>query len=169
MINSITLGAGCFWCVEAIFSTITGVIDIDVGYSNGLIDNPTYKIVCNGESGYAEVAKISFDETIVSLEEILDVFFTTHDPTTLNQQGADIGSQYRSAIFYNSNKQKETAEELLKKWNNDGIYRSPIVTEITKLDRYYPAEDYHQEYYKNNKNAPYCKIVIKPKLDKLNK
>ncbi len=169
MADTIVLGAGCFWCVEAIFMSISGVIDIDVGYCNGNIKNPTYKIVCEGNSGHAEVARISFDDKKISLEEILDVFFKTHDPTTLNRQGADIGTQYRSGIFYNNNKQKEASQEILKKWQGSDYYSKPIVTEITELDHFYLAEDYHQEYYKNNKNAPYCTVVIKPKLEKIHK
>ena len=168
MLEIITLGAGCFWCVEAVFSSTLGVNSIDVGYCNGHTKNPTYEMVCSGNTGHAEVAQISFNPEIVSLEEILDLFFKSHDPTTLNKQGADTGTQYRSAIFYTNDKQKDIAEKMINKWNKDKYYKNPIVTEVKKLDHFYIAENYHQEYYKNNKSAPYCKFVIKPKLDKLN-
>jgi len=169
MLEIITLGAGCFWCIEAVFSSAVGVSSIDVGYCNGKMKNPTYEMVCSGKTGHAEVAQISFDPETISTEEILDLFFKSHDPTTLNKQGADIGTQYRSAIFYNTENQKDIAEKMINKWDKSQYYKDPIVTEITKLDHFYIAEDYHQEYYKNNKSAPYCKFVIKPKLDKLNR
>ena len=168
MLEIITLGAGCFWCVEAIFSSTLGVSSVDVGYCNGHTKKPTYEMVCSGKTGHAEVAQISFNPEIISLEEILDLFFKTHDPTTLNKQGADIGTQYRSAIFYTNDKQKDIAKKMINKWNKSKYYNNPIVTEVKKLDYFYLAENYHQEYYKNNKSAPYCKFVIKPKLDKLN-
>ena len=163
-----TLGAGCFWCVEAVFSSLTGVTDVNVGYCNGRIDNPTYEMVCAGETGHAEVAQISFNPDIVNYEAVLDLFFKTHDPTTLNKQGADIGTQYRSAIFYHSETQKEIALKMIGKLNNLEYYDNSIVTEVEKINKFYIAEDYHQNYYKNNKTAPYCTIVIKPKLDKIN-
>ena len=168
MLEIITLGAGCFWCVEAVFSSTLGVSSIDVGYCNGHAKNPTYEMVCSGDTGHAEVAQISFDSDIIKLEEILDLFFKSHDPTTLNKQGGDVGTQYRSAIFYSDEKQRDIAEKVISKWNESGYYNNPIVTEVTPLDYFYIAEDYHQEYYKNNKSAPYCRFVIKPKLDKLN-
>ena len=164
-----TLGAGCFWCVEAVLSTLTGVSSVQVGYSNGLTQNPTYEQVCSGNTGFAEVAQIHFDPSIISFEQILEHFFATHDPTSLNKQGADTGTQYRSGIFYNNDKQKDSAVKMIKSLSEKNIYKNPIVTEVTKLKDYYPAEDYHQDYYKNNKNAPYCMFVIKPKLDKLKK
>ena len=169
MIEVATLGAGCFWCVEALFSSLTGVVSVDVGYSNGQTDNPTYEEVCSGNTGYAEVANISFNSEIISFENILNHFFEVHDPTTLNQQGADTGTQYRSSIFYHSESQKKTAFKLLDKYNSPSYYNGKIVTEIEEAKNFYIAEDYHQNYYENNKTAPYCMFVIKPKLDKLNK
>lgn len=168
MLEMITLGAGCFWCVEAVFSSTLGVNSIDVGYCNGHTKNPTYEMVCGGNTGHAEVAQIAFDSEVISLEEILDLFFKSHDPTTLNKQGADIGTQYRSGIFYSSENQKNAAQAVIDRWNKSKYYKDPIVTELSELDHFYIAEDYHQEYYKNNKSAPYCRFVIKPKLDKLN-
>ena len=162
-----TLGAGCFWCVEAVFSSLTGVSGVQVGYCNGETQNPTYEMVCGGSSGYAEVTQISFDPDVISFEKILEHFFKTHDPTTLNQQGADVGTQYRSGIFYHSENQKEIATQMIDRLNTEGHYSAPIITEMSALKNYYIAEDYHQDYYKNNKTAPYCMFVIKPKLDKL--
>ena len=150
--NIAVFGAGCFWCVEAIFSQLNGVDSVRSGYCNGTTKNPTYESICTGNTGHAEVCKISYNPDIISFEELLSVFFQTHDPTTLNRQGADTGTQYRSAIFYKNDEEK--------------IFNNPIVTEVTKLDVFYEAENYHQDYYKNNKNAPYCRAVIKPKLDK---
>jgi len=163
-----TLGAGCFWCVEAVFSSLTGITDIDVGYCNGDVDNPTYEMVCDGNTGHAEVAQISFNTDIINYETVLNLFFKIHDPTTLNRQGADVGTQYRSAIFYHSETQKEIALKIIDELNNLDYYDSPIVTEIEKIKKFYIAEDYHQNYYENNKTAPYCTLVIKPKLDKVN-
>ena len=160
--------SGCFWCVEAVFSSTLGVSSIDVGYCNGHAENPTYEMVCAGDTGYAEVAQITFDSKIVSLEEILNLFFRSHDPTTLNQQGADVGTQYRSGIFYTNESQREIASKAIKKWSESQDYDNPIVTEISPLDKFHIAESYHQGYYKNNKSAPYCRFVIKPKLDRLN-
>ena len=163
-----TLGAGCFWCVEAVFSSLVGVTGIDVGYCNGHVDNPTYEMICDGNTGHAEVAQISFNPDIVNYETVLDLFFKTHDPTTLNRQGADIGTQYRSAIFYHSENQMEIALKMIDKLNDLDYYNSSIVTEVEKINKFYIAEDYHQNYYENNKTAPYCTLVIKPKLDKIN-
>ena len=168
MLEIITLGAGCFWCVEAVFSSTLGVSNIDVGYCNGESENPTYEMVCSGNTGHAEVAQITFDPKVVTLGEILDVFFKSHDPTTLNKQGADTGTQYRSGIFYSNESQRDIGAKSIEKWNKNKHYDTPIVTELTPLDQFYIAEDYHQEYYKNNKSAPYCRFVIQPKLDKLN-
>ena len=164
--NIAVFGAGCFWCVEAIFSQLSGVNSVTSGYSNGITKNPTYESVCSGETGYVEVCKISYDPNIVSFKELLTVFFQTHDPTTLNMQGADKGTQYRSGIYYTSEEQKEIAKEYIKKLTTENAFNNPIVTEIIKLNNFHEAEDYHQDYYKNNENAPYCRIVIKPKLDK---
>ena len=167
MTEIVTLGAGCFWCVEAVFSSISGVGEVQVGYSNGESSDPSYETVCAGNSGYVEVAQVSFDPSIISFEQILEYFFKTHDPTTLDRQGADVGSQYRSGIFYHNESQKTVAMNVIDRLNKEGAYDSPIVTEVTKLENYHIAEDYHQNYYKNNKTAPYCMFVIKPKLDKL--
>ena len=164
--NIAVFGAGCFWCVEAIFSQLEGVDSVVSGYCNGTTINPTYESICSGNTGHAEVCKISFNPDIISFEELLSVFFQTHDPTTLNRQGADAGTQYRSGIFYIDDSQKSTAENFIEKLIDQKIFKDPIVTEVTKLDIFYEAENYHQDYYKNNKNAPYCRAVIKPKLDK---
>jgi peptide-methionine (S)-S-oxide reductase len=164
--NIAIFGAGCFWCVEAIFSQLAGVDSVISGYSNGTTKNPTYESVCSGKTGYAEVCKISYDPNIISFEELLTIFFQTHNPTTLNRQGADKGTQYRSGIYYTSEEQKKIAEEYIKKLTAENAFNDPIVTEIIKLNNFHEAEDYHQDYYKNNENAPYCRIVIKPKLDK---
>ncbi|NPA37041.1 MAG: peptide-methionine (S)-S-oxide reductase MsrA [Chlorobi bacterium] len=167
--ETITFGAGCFWCVEAAFQRIKGVTEVESGYMGGTKENPTYKEVCTGETGHAEVVKITYYPDSVSFGELLRVFFTVHDPTTLNRQGNDVGTQYRSAIFYYTDTQKKEAEETIKKLNNSGIYDSPIVTEVTKAGEFYPAEDYHHDYYNNNSDQPYCRIVITPKLRKVEK
>ena len=162
-----TFGAGCFWCVEAVFQRLEGVQDVLPGYSGGDKDNPTYKEVCTGRTGHAEVAQITFDPTIISFDELLNMFWQSHDPTTLNRQGNDVGTQYRSAIFYHNEEQRSTAEKSKEKFDISGIFSNQIVTEITALDQFWLAEDYHNNYYENNPNQPYCRIVIKPKLDKL--
>ena len=161
-----TLGAGCFWCVEAVFDDLKGVEDVVSGYAGGHISNPTYREVCSETTGHAEVAQIKFDPNEISFKEILQVFFVVHDPTTLNRQGNDIGSSYRSAIFYHSDEQREIAEEVIKEVTEEGVYDNPIVTEVTKFTNYYPAEDYHQEYFANNPNQPYCAAVVAPKVAK---
>lgn len=161
-----TLAAGCFWCVEAVFDDLEGVTDVVSGYSGGHKENPTYAEVCTGETGHAEVVQITFDPKIISYDDILRVFFTVHDPTTLNRQGNDVGTQYRSAIFYHNPEQKRTAEEIRDEIAAAGIYGDPIVTEITPFDRFWPAEDYHQEYFANNPNQPYCAAVVAPKVAK---
>ena len=163
------LGAGCFWCVEAVFQELNGVESVESGYMGGHVDNPTYQQVSTGQSGHAEVAKIVFDPTIVSFKEILEVFWKTHDPTTLNQQGADRGTQYRSAVFYLNAEQKELAETYKTRLDESGAYANPIVTEITEASTYYPAENYHQDYYALNANQGYCQYVIQPKLEKFRK
>ena len=162
-----TLGGGCFWCVEAVFERVEGVLSVKPGYAGGKTLNPTYKEICSGKTGHAEVAQIEYDSKIISFEKILEIFWKSHDPTTLNRQGNDIGTQYRSVIFYHNKTQKELAEISKKKVNASKLWRNPIVTEITKLNNYSDAEDYHNDYYKNNPNQPYCVFVIKPKLDKL--
>lgn len=161
--------AGCFWCVEAIFQELKGVYQIESGYSGGTLVNPTYKEICTGNTGHAEVVKISFDPEEISYEFLLSVFFKTHDPTTLNRQGGDIGTQYRSAIFYTSESQKNSANEIIEALNKEKAYPDPIITEVTAMDVFYPAEDYHQDYYSNNPNYGYCRMVIQPKLDKFRK
>jgi|TARA_B100000519_G_scaffold59754_1_gene49959 methionine-S-sulfoxide reductase len=162
-----TFGAGCFWCVEAVFERLDGVKDVMPGYTGGHKNNPTYKEICTGMTGHAEVAQVTYDSKIITFNELLDMFWKSHDPTTRNRQGNDIGTQYRSAIFYHNDKQKLLAEESKLKVDNSHIFTNPIVTEITKLDKFWPAEDYHNNYYANNMDQPYCRIVIKPKLDKL--
>lgn len=161
-----TLAAGCFWCVEAIFDDLIGVEDVVSGYSGGHMDNPTYQEVCSETTGHAEVIQIRFDPTKISFKEILQVFFTVHDPTQLNRQGNDIGTSYRSAIFYHSDEQKRVAEEVIAEIAAEQIYDSPIVTEVTAFDRFWPAENYHQEYFANNPNQPYCAAVVAPKVAK---
>ena len=162
-----TFGAGCFWCVEAVFERLDGVVDVLPGYSGGHKKNPTYREICTGMTGHAEVAQITFDPTIVTFNDLLKMFWKSHDPTTRNRQGNDIGTQYRSAIFYHNNEQKKIAEESKNKVDNSNVFLNPIVTEITKLDKFWPAEDYHNNYYVNNMDQPYCRVIIKPKLDKL--
>lgn len=164
-----TLGAGCFWCVEAIYDRVEGVEKVQSGYTGGHVPNPTYKEVTSGTTGHAEVIQLSFDPDVISYEEILDIFFQTHNPTTLNRQGADVGTQYRSAIFYHNENQKLTAERVKKKWNESGKYKDPIVTEITEYNTFYIAEDYHQDYFENNPYQPYCSFVIEPKVKKFMK
>ena len=162
-----TFGAGCFWCVEAVFERLDGVKDVMPGYTGGHKNNPTYKEICTGMTGHAEVAQVTYDSKIITFNELLNMFWKSHDPTTRNRQGNDIGTQYRSAIFYHNDEQKLLAEESKLKVDNSRIFTNPIVTEITKLDKFWPAEDYHNNYYANNMDQPYCRIVIKPKLDKL--
>tara|TARA_B100001964_G_C14231476_1_gene600251 strand:- start:104 stop:682 length:579 start_codon:yes stop_codon:yes gene_type:complete len=162
-----TFGAGCFWCVEAVFERLDGVIDVVPGYSGGHKKNPTYREICTGTTGHAEVAQITFDPKIITFNDLLNMFWKSHDPTTKNRQGNDVGTQYRSAIFYHDNKQKSIAEDSKNMVDNSNIFLNPIVTEITKLDKFWTAEDYHNNYYNNNMNQPYCRVVIKPKLDKL--
>lgn len=161
-----TLANGCFWCTEAIFQRLNGVEKVTSGYSGGKVKNPTYNEVTSGETGHAEVIQIQFDPAVITFQEILEVFFATHDPTTLNRQGYDVGTQYRSAIFYHTTAQKETAEAFIKSLTEAKVFDKKIVTEITALDVFYDAEAYHQNYYNNNKNQGYCVAVINPKLDK---
>jgi len=164
-----TFGAGCFWCVEAIYQRVNGVIAVESGYSGGQVENPTYREVTSGRTGHAEVVRVAFNPEIISFEELLEVFWHTHDPTTLNRQGADVGPQYRSAIFYHSDEQKEIAQKSLKKTEESDLWADPIVTEISPLINYFVAEDYHQNYFNNNPNAGYCSVVIAPKLAKFKK
>lgn len=162
-----TFAGGCFWCTEAVFIRLEGVEKVISGYTGGHIKNPPYREVCTGRTGHAEGIQVFYDENIVSYLELLHVFFATHDPTTLNRQGNDVGTQYRSAIFYNSDVQEKQAKEFIELLKNKQIFDDPIVTEITKLDVFYEAEDYHQEYYDNNKEASYCQFIIDPKIKKL--
>jgi len=165
-LETATLANGCFWCTEAIFQQLNGVETVISGYSGGIIPNPTYAEIATGRTGHAEVIQIEFDTSVISFQEILDVFFSTHDPTTLNRQGYDVGTQYRSAIFYHSNEQKETAEKFISVLSEANVYDKPIVTEVSKFDIFYKAEAYHQNYYNNNKSQGYCVAVINPKLEK---
>ena len=164
-----TLGAGCFWCVEAIYQQLDGVIKVESGYSGGQVAYPTYEAVCTGNTGHAEVIQVTFDPQKISFKELLEVFFRTHDPTTLNRQGADVGTQYRSAIFYHSEEQRKTAEAVKQETDGAKIWDDPIVTEIARFDAFYKAEEYHQNYYNQNANQPYCRMVINPKLNKFKK
>lgn len=164
-----TLGGGCFWCLEAVYDQLQGVISVESGYTGGHVANPTYRQVCSATSGHAEVVQITFDPSVVSFRQLLEVFFTIHDPTTRNRQGADVGPQYRSAIFYHSPEQKAVAEEVIAEFERQKLWRDPIVTEVTPLDRFYVAEDYHQEYFARNGSQPYCQIVIAPKVSKFRK
>jgi peptide-methionine (S)-S-oxide reductase len=161
-----TLAGGCFWCLEAVYDELNGVLDVVSGYSGGHLENPTYYQVVNGNTGHAEVVQITFDPQQISFREILSVFFTIHDPTTLNRQGADVGTQYRSAIFYHSPEQKAAAEEIIREMEAEKVWDNPIVTEVTPFQRFYPAEEYHQEYYAKNPGQGYCRVVIAPKVAK---
>jgi peptide-methionine (S)-S-oxide reductase len=162
-----TLGGGCFWCTEAIFDQLKGVEKVESGYSGGKIPNPSYEDVCTGSTGHAESIQITFNPKQISFKEILQIFFTTHDPTTLNRQGADVGTQYRSAIFYHNPEQESVAKEVIKETNTAKVWKKPIVTEVVPFKAFYKAEDYHQEYFKNNSRQPYCQVVIAPKIVKL--
>ncbi|NTV99727.1 MAG: peptide-methionine (S)-S-oxide reductase MsrA [Oscillochloris sp.] len=164
-----TLGGGCFWCLEAVFDQLTGVTDVVSGYAGGHLDNPTYKQVCSGNTGHAEVVQVTFDPAQISFQELLEVFFSTHDPTTLNRQGADVGTQYRSAIFYHNGNQRATATQLIAALEAAHTWPSPIVTEVTPVSTFYPAEEDHQEYFANNGRQPYCQFVVAPKVAKFRK
>jgi len=168
-LKTITFGAGCFWCTEAVFLNVKGVTKVVSGYSGGKVKNPSYREVCTGLTGHAEVTQITYDPKVVSIEDLLEVFWNTHDPTTLNKQGADEGTQYRSVIFYNDEQQKKIAEQYKKQLEAAHIYKNPIVTEISPLINFYPAEDYHQNYYALNTNQGYCQFVIRPKVEKFKK
>ncbi len=167
--DTITFGAGCFWCVEAIFSDLNGVEKVVSGYAGGAVKNPSYKEVCTGSTGHAEVCQVIYNPEIISYQELLEVFWQVHDPTTLNRQGGDIGTQYRSAIFYHNDEQKKIAEQFKQTLNNEKVYPDPIVTEITAFTNFYPAEDYHQDYFELNGENPYCKAVVRPKVEKFRK
>lgn len=167
--DTITLGAGCFWCVEAVLQQVNGVVSVKSGYSGGSIKNPTYKEICSGLTGHAEVCQVVYQPDVISLPELLKIFWYTHDPTQLNRQGNDIGTQYRSAIFYHNESQKQIAETLKAELDKSGAWDKPIVTEISAFTIFYTAEDYHQNYYNENSDQPYCSYVIKPKLEKFDK
>lgn len=167
--DTVTFGAGCFWCIEAVFTELKGVKSVLPGYAGGKTDNPTYKEVCSGMSGHAEVAQIIYDPQIISFKELLEVFFQTHDPTTLNRQGNDVGSQYRSVVFYHSNEQKKLTEEIIQELNASGAWPKPIVTQVVAYTKFFEAEEDHKEYYKNNPEAGYCRYVIQPKMEKFRK
>lgn len=164
-----TLAAGCFWCVEAVFDDLVGVEDVVSGYSGGHTENPTYQEVCSETTGHAEVVQVNFDPSQLSYADLLRVFFTVHDPTQLNRQGNDIGTSYRSAIFYHSDEQREIANQVIGEISEAAIYNAPIVTEVTAFDKFWPAENYHQEYFANNPNQPYCAAVVAPKVAKFRK
>jgi peptide-methionine (S)-S-oxide reductase len=165
-LETATLAAGCFWCVEAVFDDLVGVEDVVSGYSGGHKDNPTYQEVCSETTGHAEVVQIRFDPEVISYADILRVFFTVHDPTTLNRQGNDIGTSYRSAIFYHSDDQRKAAEEVIAEITAEDLYPNPVVTELSPFEKFWPAEGYHQEYFANNPNQPYCAAVVAPKVAK---
>ena len=165
-LDTAVLGAGCFWCIEAVFLSLKGVESVESGYCGGQLENPTYKDICTGSTGHAEVARIVFDRNIITFKEILEVFWKTHDPTTLNRQGNDMGSQYRSVVFYLNDNQQEIANFYKGQLDQSGAWKNPIVTEIVPIDKFYIAENYHQNYYQQNKNQSYCKYVIQPKIDK---
>ena len=164
-----TLGGGCFWCIEAVFKELRGVESAVSGYAGGHVSNPTYEQVCSKRTGHAEVVQVAFDPEVVSYREILEVFFTVHDPTTLNRQGADVGPQYRSVIFYHSEEQRQTAVEVVQQMERDQVWDAPIVTELTAAPAFYPAEDYHQDYFERNPNQAYCAVVVAPKVAKFRK
>ncbi|MGD8737141.1 MAG: peptide-methionine (S)-S-oxide reductase MsrA [Anaerolineae bacterium] len=164
--DTATLGGGCFWCLEAVYEQLQGVEAVVSGYSGGAVENPSYRQVTTGTTGHAEVVQLTFDPKVTTFREILEVFFTIHDPTTLNRQGADVGPQYRSAIFYHSEEQKAVAEDVIREMEAEGIWDDPIVTEVTPFSAFYNAEDYHQEYYRRNRGQPYCQVVIAPKVAK---
>lgn len=168
-VQTATLGGGCFWCLEAVFDELRGVEQVVSGYSGGRRSNPTYEQVCSGATGHAEVVQVVFDPAVISFRELLEVFFAIHDPTTLNRQGADVGTQYRSVIFYHSPEQKDIARAMIAELNASKVFDHSIVTEVTAFDKFYPAEEYHQEYFRKNPNQPYCQVVVSPKVAKLRK
>jgi len=162
-----TLAGGCFWCLEAVFEQLQGVLGVVSGYAGGKSSNPSYEDVCSGRTGHAEVVQVTFDPAVISYRELLEIFFAFHDPTTLDRQGADVGSQYRSAIFFETPEQERTARELIAELDAQTLWGAPIVTQVERLERFHPAEDYHQGYYRGNAGQPYCRAVISPKLSKL--
>lgn len=167
--ETITLGGGCYWCVEAVYENLDGVKSVVSGFAGGNIANPTYEEVCTGTTGHAEVVQITYDKNVTDINEIFKVFFTVHDPTTLNRQGADVGTQYRSVIFYKNDEQRKAAQSIIAELNKAKVYNNPIVTKVEPFKAFYKAEDDHQNYYANNKNQPYCRMVIQPKIEKFEK
>ena len=163
----VTLAGGCFWCTEAMFDMLKGVVKVESGYSGGNVPSPSYEDVCTGDTGHAESIQITFDPSVVSYADLLRIFFTTHDPTTLNRQGADVGTQYRSAVFYHSPEQERVAKQVIEEFEKSKVWKKPIVTEVVPYREFYKAEDYHQEYYSRNSRQPYCRVVIEPKIAKL--
>lgn len=168
-LETITLGGGCYWCVEAVYEKLDGVKSVVSGFAGGKNENPTYKEVCTGTTGHAEVVQITYDKSVTNLNEIFHVFFTVHDPTTLNRQGADVGTQYRSVVFYKDDEQKKAAQSIINQLNAEKVFNNPVVTALEPLTKFYKAEDYHQNYYENNKSQPYCQMVIQPKIEKFEK
>ncbi len=167
--ETVTLAGGCFWCLEAVYDEVKGVLSVDSGYANGNVPNPSYREVCNGDTGHAEAVQIKFDPLVITFKDILNIFFAIHDPTTMNRQGADAGTQYRSGIYYHTPEQKQIAEQTISELNAQGIWDSPIVTEVEALKDFYMAEDYHQEYFAKNPYQPYCMAVVAPKVTKFRK
>jgi len=167
--ETITLAGGCFWCLEAVYDEVKGVLSVESGYANGHVKNPSYRAVCNGDTGHAEVVQIKFDPSVITFKDILNIFFVIHDPTTLNRQGADVGTQYRSGIYYHSEDQKQVAEQAIRELEAQKVWGSPIVTEVEPIKDFYIAEEYHQEYFVNNPNQPYCMAVVAPKVSKFRK
>lgn len=167
--DTATFGAGCFWCVEAAFESLKGVVSATSGYSGGKVKNPSYKEVCNGTTGHAEVVQVIYDPAVISFKDLLEAFFTVHDPTQLNRQGNDVGTQYRSAVFYHNEEQRQLSTKAIAELNAAAAFPNPVVTEVTAFSAFYPAEDYHQEYFANNPDQPYCAMVVQPKLDKFKK
>jgi len=166
-LETATLGGGCFWCLEAVFERLEGVDKVVSGYTGGRVPDPSYELVCSGLTGHAEVVQISFDPSVLPYRELLEIFFVFHDPTTLDRQGNDVGTQYRSAIYHHSPEQERTAREVIEQLRRDGTWDDPIVTEVTPLDRFYPAEEYHQQYFQRNPTRMYCQAVVAPKVSKL--
>lgn len=167
--SAITLGGGCFWCLDAVFRELSGVQSVVSGYAGGRVPNPTYREVCSGLTGHAEVVQVTFDPVQISMDDLLRIFFTLHDPTTLNRQGGDVGTQYRSVIFYHDDAQRERAQSILREFAESKVWGAPIVTELVPLDKFYPAEEYHQDYFSKNPDQPYCQAVVAPKVGKLRK
>ncbi len=165
--QTIIFGGGCFWCTEAVFQLLKGVESVMPGYTGGTVPNPTYRQVCDGNTGHVEATQIIYDADVIDLKDLLAVFFSSHDPTTLNRQGNDVGTQYRSAIFYENDEQKNVIDAFIQKLNDDHTFKNPIVTEVLLVETFYPAEDYHQNYFRNNEDQPYCQFVINPKVQKL--